>query len=175
MNVILAASGSISVYKAVDLMRLFQKDGHAVSVVLTRNACHFVGPLTFETFCPGRVWSEMFAFGQDPLLHINLAKWGELLLIAPASANIIAKMAHGLADDLLSTLYLAFTGRVVVAPAMNTHMFSHPATAVNIQILKQRGVDVIQPEIGSLACGDEGRGKLPSPEAIYRHCLSPKP
>ena len=108
-------------------MRRFQKNGHEVTVVMTRAATRFIAPLTFETFAPGRVFHELFAAGQDPLLHINLSKENDLLLVAPATANIIGKMANGIADDLLSTLFCAFFRGVVVAPAMNTHMLENPA------------------------------------------------
>ncbi len=169
--ILLGVCGSISAYKAVELMRRLQKDGHPVSVVLTRNAARLVTPLTFATFAPGRVFSDMWADAQDPLLHIRLGQSHDLLLVAPATANMLAKMAHGLADDLLSTLALAFPGPVAVAPAMNSRMFEHPATQDNLALLRRRGVTVIEPEAGSLACAEEGRGRLPAPEAIIR-CIA---
>lgn len=170
MNIILGITGSISAFKAVDLMRLFQKNGHEVSVILTRSAGEFVGAITFETFCPGRVYSEMFEKHQDPLVHINLqAK--DLLLIAPASANIIGKMANGIADDLLSSTFLAFYKTVVVAPAMNSHMYENPAVQDNITRLRSRGIHIIEPEEGSLACNTVGKGKFPEPGKIYDFCI----
>ena len=171
MNLILGISGSISAYKSVDIMRLFQKNGHGVSVVLTANACRFIAPLTFETFAPGRVFSDLFAPGQDPLLHLSLARDHDLLLVAPASANVIAKMAAGIADDLLSTLAVAFAKKVVLAPAMNTAMYASAAVSENLQRLARRGVAVIEPAEGSLACAATGKGRLPAAEAIYEFCL----
>jgi phosphopantothenoylcysteine decarboxylase / phosphopantothenate---cysteine ligase len=172
MNVILGVTGSISAYKAVDIMRLFQKGGHEVSVVLTAAALQFIPALPFETFCPLRVYSQMFAPHQDPLVHIHIGRQHDLLLIAPASANIIGKMANGIADDLLSTIYLAFFKQVVVAPAMNSYMFDHPAVKENLARLQARGVSIIEPSAGSLACKEEGRGKLPPPQEIYNYCMA---
>ena len=171
MNVILGVSGSISAYKAVDIMRMFQKNGHGVSVVLTRNACRFIAPLTFETFAPGRVFRDMFAPSQDPLLHLSLGRDHDLLLVAPASANVIAKMACGIADDLLSTLAVAFAKKTVVAPAMNTQMYASAVVTENLERLRRRGVAVIEPEEGSLACAATGKGRLPAVEVIYEFCL----
>ena len=172
MKLVLGVSGSIGAYKALDIMRRFQKNGHQVAVVMTRAATRFIAPLSFETFAPGRVFHELFAPGQDPLLHINLAKENDLLLVAPASANIIGKMANGIADDLLSTLFCAFFRRVVVAPAMNTHMLENPAVVDNIARLRGRGIEIIEAADGPLANLDSGRGRLPDAEAIYRHCLN---
>jgi phosphopantothenoylcysteine decarboxylase / phosphopantothenate---cysteine ligase len=171
VNIVLGVTGSISAYKAVDIMRLFQKNGHSVKVILTRSAQQFITALPFETFCPGNVFTDMFEKHQDPLTHINVAKDGDLLLIAPASANIIGKMANGIADDLLSSTYLAFYRNVVIAPAMNTYMFDHPAVQDNLARLKVRGVGVLEPDVGSLACKAEGKGKLPDPQHIYDFCI----
>jgi phosphopantothenoylcysteine decarboxylase/phosphopantothenate--cysteine ligase len=171
MKLVLGVSGSIGAYKALDIMRLFQKNGHEVSVVMTRAATRMIPPLTFETFAPGKVYHELFAEHQDPLLHINLSKENDLLLVAPATANIIAKMANGIADDLLSTLFCAFFKRVVVAPAMNTHMLENPAVADNIARLRDRGIEIIESAEGLLANRETGRGRLPDAETIYNHCL----
>jgi len=171
MKLVLGVSGSIGAYKAVDIMRHFQKNGHEVTVVMTRAATRIIAPLTFATFAPGKVYQELFAEGQDPLLHINLSKENELLLVAPATANIIGKMANGIADDLLSTLFCAFFKRVVVAPAMNTHMLENPAVTDNITRLQGRGIEIIEPAEGLLANRETGRGRLPDIDAIYRHCL----
>jgi len=140
-------------------------------VVMTRSATRIIAPLAFETFAPGRVFQELFAPGQDPLLHINLSRDNDLLLVAPATANIIGKMANGIADDLLSTLFCAFYKRVVVAPAMNTHMLENPAVVDNIARLRGRGVEIIEAAEGLLANQETGRGRLPDAEAIYDHCL----
>jgi phosphopantothenoylcysteine decarboxylase/phosphopantothenate--cysteine ligase len=171
MKLILGVSGSIGAYKAVDIMRHFQKNDHDVTVVMTRAATRFIAPLTFKTFAPGKVYHELFAECQDPLLHINLSKENDLLLVAPATANIIGKMANGIADDLLSTLFCAFFKRVAVAPAMNTHMLENPAVSDNIARLKSRGVEIIEAAEGLLANREIGKGRLPDTEAIYRHCL----
>ena len=171
MKLVLGVSGSIGAYKALDIMRRFQKHDHQVSVVMTRAATRFIAPLSFETFAPGRVFYELFAPGQDPLLHINLSKENDLLLVAPASANIIGKMANGIADDLLSTLFCAFFRRVVVAPAMNTHMLENPAVVENISRLRGRGVEVMESAQGQLANLETGRGRLPDARTLYDHCL----
>jgi len=171
MKLILGVSGSIGAYKAVDIMRLFQKNDHAVTVVMTWAATQIIAPLTFATFAPGKVFHELFGEKQDSLLHINLIKENDLLLVAPATANIIGKMANGIADDLLSTLFCAFFKRVVVAPAMNTHMLENPAVSDNIARLKSRGVEIIEAVEGLLANREIGKGRMPDAEAIYRHCL----
>jgi phosphopantothenoylcysteine synthetase/decarboxylase len=167
MKLLLGVSGSISAYKAVDVMRMFQKNHHHVGVIMTEHARHFISPLTFETFTPGSVHFRQFGESQDPLLHINLANEYDLLLIAPATANIIGKIANGIADDLLSTVFIAFQKKVVVAPAMNTWMYANAAVIDNIS----RGVLVIEPEEGSLACRSEGKGRLADVEAIFNFCL----
>lgn len=171
MKILLGVSGSISAYKAVDIMRMFQKHHHPVGVILTDNARHFISPLTFETFAPGNVYIQQFKEKQDPLLHINLGNGYDLLLVAPATANIIGKMANGIADDLLSTVFLAFHKKVAVAPAMNTWMFANPAVTDNLARLRSRGVQVIEPEQGSLACSSEGKGRLAEVKKIFDFCL----
>lgn len=174
MKVVLGVTGSISAYKAVDIMRLFQKSGHQVSVIMTRAAQELIPAYTFETFAPGKVFTEMFVKYQDPVLHVNICEQNDLLLIAPATANIIGKMANGIADDLLSSAYLAFYKKVVIAPAMNTHMLENPAVRENIARLKAWGVEIIEPVEGSLACKYEGKGKLPAPEDIYNYVINVK-
>jgi phosphopantothenoylcysteine decarboxylase/phosphopantothenate--cysteine ligase len=171
MKVILGVTGSISAYKAVDILRLFQKNGHTVSVILTRSAREFIPALTFETFSPGKVFTDMFAQHQDPVLHISICGDSDLLLIAPATANMIGKMANGIADDLLSTVFLAFHKTVVAAPAMNCFMLDNPAVKDNLTRLRARGIGIIEPEEGSLACNYEGKGRLPDPGHIYDYCI----
>ena len=171
MNVLLGVTGSISAYKAVDILRIFQKNNHGVSVIMTASAQHIIPALTFETFIPGRVYTEMFERKRDPLLHIDVCRDNGLLLIAPATANIIGKMANGIADDLLSTTFLAFYKTVIIAPAMNTHMLENPAVKDNLARLHSRGVHIIEPDAGGLACKDEGKGKLPAPQYIYDRCI----
>jgi phosphopantothenoylcysteine decarboxylase/phosphopantothenate--cysteine ligase len=164
-------SGSIGAVKAVEILRRFQRDGHAVTVVMTRAATEIIAPLAFATFAPGKVFVDLFAQHQDPLLHINLSRDNDLLLVAPATANSIGKMAGGIADDLLSTLFCAFYKRVVLAPAMNAHMWDNPAVTENIARLCGRGIEIIEPEAGPLANGEIGRGRLPEAEVIYRFCI----
>jgi phosphopantothenoylcysteine decarboxylase/phosphopantothenate--cysteine ligase len=171
MKIILGVTGSISAYKSVEILRLFQKSDHSVSVIMTENAKKFITPLTFETFAPKHVYDCQFKDNQDPLLHINICSENDLLLVAPATANIIAKMAHGLADDLLSTTLLAFSKRVVVAPAMNTSMYDNVAVQDNLSLIRNRGIEIIEPEEGSLACTERGRGRLAAVEKIVETCL----
>jgi phosphopantothenoylcysteine decarboxylase/phosphopantothenate--cysteine ligase len=171
MKLVLGVSGSIGAYKAMDIMRLFQKNDHAVTVVMTHAATRIISPLAFATFAPGKVFHDMFAENQDPLLHINLSRDNDLLLVAPATANIIGKMANGIADDLLSTLFCAFYRRVVVAPAMNFHMLENPAVVENMARLRGRGVEIIEPAEGMLANRETGKGRLPEANVIYRHCV----
>jgi len=171
MNVLLGVTGSISAYKAVDILRIFQKNKHTVSVIMTAAAQQIIPALTFETFTPGRVYTDMFERKRDPLLHIDVCRDSDLLLIAPATANIIGKIANGIADDLLSTTFLAFYKTVIAAPAMNCHMWENPAVKENLAALKSRGIGIIEPEEGSLACNYEGKGKLPEPRQIYDYCI----
>ncbi|MDQ6676406.1 MAG: bifunctional phosphopantothenoylcysteine decarboxylase/phosphopantothenate--cysteine ligase CoaBC [Acidobacteriota bacterium] len=165
MKIVLAVGGGIAAYKAAELARLLIRRGDQVQVVMTVAAREFVQPLTFATLTGNRVLTDLFE-GSAYIEHIEAARKHELLLIAPATAGILAKLAHGLADDFLSTLYLAFTGQVVLAPSMNDDMWRHPATRQNLAILQQRGARVISPETGYLACGTVGPGRLAAPEVI---------
>ena len=174
MNLVLGVTGSIGAYKAVEILRIFQKNGHNVTVIMTKEAKKFISPLTFETFIPGRVYSELFKENQDPLLHINISSTNDLLLIAPATANIIGKIANGIADDLLSTTFLAFYGKIVIAPAMNSFMYENIAVKENIAKLKSRNVEVIEPGKGELACKDTAKGRLASYNRIYNYCVGIK-
>ncbi len=163
----LGVSGGIGVYKAVEVVRGLQRHGHEVVVVMTRSARRFVGPLTFEAITRRAVITSQFTRGANTdIEHIALASSVDLLLIAPATANIIGKLANGIADDVLSTLYLATRAPVLVAPAMNTQMLDHVAVADNISILRERGVRFIDPGEGFLACGWMGKGRLAEPEDI---------
>ena len=171
MNLLLGVCGSIGAYKAPELLRLFQREGQEVSVILTEGALHFVQPMTFAGLSPGRVHSRMMDPAEDPLLHIHLGRDHDLLLVAPASANTLARMAHGMADDLLCATWLAFTGPVVVAPAMNVHMYAHPAVQANLRLLRTWGVGVVEPGEGTLACGTVGRGRLADLEEIRNAVL----
>lgn len=171
MKIVLGVTASISAYKAVDIMRMFQKNGHDVSVLMTENSKKMITEMAFEAFIPGKVYSKMFAENQDPVLHINLGKEHDLMLIAPASANVIGKIANGIADDLLTSTVLAFTGTIVVAPAMNVNMYENRAVQENLAVLRSRGMAVIEPEEGELACGDIGKGRFPAAEKIFKICM----
>ena len=163
----LGVSGGIGAYKAVELARLLQQRGHTVRAVMTRTARRFVGPLTFEAITRQPVATSQFAPGLNAdIEHIALASSLDILVVAPATANVIGKFAHGIADDFLSALYLATTAPVLLAPAMNTHMWNHPAVAANVAALAARGVRFVEPGEGYLACGWVGKGRLAEPEAI---------
>jgi len=176
-EILLGVTGGIAAYKACELVRLLIKQGAKVQVVMTGAATQFVSPLTFETLSQQPVYSGLFEKGVSPLVHIELADRAELLVIAPATADIIGKLANGIADDLLTTLYLATKAKVLVCPAMNVNMYEHPAFQENLARLKKRGVEILEPGEGELACGWEGKGRLPEPEIIVAACesmLSPK-
>ena len=159
--VVLGVTGGIAVYKACELLRLLQKRGIDVFVVMTRNACRFVAPLTLETLSGHPVAVDTFDRPQTwEVEHIALAKRADLFLIAPATANIIGKMACGIADDMLSTTVMATRAPVLVAPAMNTGMWENAAVQQNVKTLRARGVEIVAPVSGHLACGDSGAGKL---------------
>ena len=166
-RITVGVSGGIGAYKAVEVVRGLQKRGHDVTVVMTRSARRFVGELTFEAITKRRVVTSQWAPGLNAdIEHIALATASDLLLVVPATANTIAKFAHGLADDFLSSLFLATTAPVLLAPAMNTHMLEHPAVQDNLQTLVRRGVRLVDPGDGYLACGWVGKGRLAEPEEI---------
>jgi phosphopantothenoylcysteine decarboxylase/phosphopantothenate--cysteine ligase len=174
-KVVLGVSGGIAVYKAVELSRLLVKEGAEVYVVMTENAKQFVTPLTFEALTGHPVYHEIFGNEASASMeHIRAAEKADLMIIAPATANSIGKMAHGLADDPLSTLFSAFAGPVLAAPAMNDKMWENSAVQENIRTLKKRGIGIIDPEAGELACGTVGLGRLAEPERLLeavRKCL----
>lgn len=164
---LLGVSGGIAVYKAVELTSWLRKRGWEVRVIMTENATRFVTPLTFQTMSRHAVHVDPFAEGSAGVEHIDLARTCDLVAVVPATANLLAKYAHGLADDLLSTTLLATRAPVVVAPAMNAAMWEHPATQANLATLRARGVGIVMPQsAGELACGEEGPGKLAEVEAI---------
>ena len=170
--VVLGVTGGIAAYKACELLRLLQKQGIDVFVVMTKNACRFVTPLTFETLSGHPVAVDTFERPATwEVEHIALAKRADLFLIAPATANIIAKMACGIADDMLSTTVLATRAPVMIAPAMNTGMWDNPATQENLATLARRGVQIVAPVSGHLACGDSGAGKLEDVAVIAQRAL----
>jgi phosphopantothenoylcysteine decarboxylase/phosphopantothenate--cysteine ligase len=163
----LGVSGGIGAYKAVEVVRLLQKRGHDVRAVMTRSARRFVAPLTFEAITRHPVITSQFAPGMNAdIEHIALAASMDLLLVAPATANVIGKFAQGIADDFLSALYLATRAPVLLAPAMNTNMWEHPAVRENVARLEARGVHMVAPGAGYLACGWIGPGRLAEPDAI---------
>ena len=165
--VALGVSGGIGAYKAVEIARGLQQHGHDVAAVMTANAQRFVGALTFEAITKRRVAADQFAPGVNADIdHIALSSTIDLLVVAPATANVIGKFAGGIADDFLSSLYLATTAPVLVAPAMNTHMLSHAAVQANLDTLAQRGVRFVSPGEGYLACGWVGKGRLAEPESV---------
>lgn len=164
--VLLCVTGCIAAYKSAEIVRQLQKRGARVKVLMTEHATRFVGPTTFRALTHEKVAVGLFDDPEDPIHHISLAQEADLVLVAPATANIIAKMAHGIADDLMSTTLLATRAPVLVAPAMNVQMWEAPATQDNVRVLEGRGVRVIQPDSGYLACGDVGGGRLPEPSLI---------
>src|SRR5918996_5659289 len=165
--VALGISGGIGAYKAVEVARELQKRGHEVTAIMTRSARRFVGEVTFEAITRRRVITDQYARGANAdIEHISLATDIALLLVAPATANIIGKFAGGIADDFLSALYLATRAPVLLAPAMNTNMLEHEAVRANLQTLATRGVRFVDPGQGYLACGWIGKGRLAEPEEI---------
>ena len=165
IRVALGVTGGIAAYKACELTSLLKKAGAEVRVVMTQSATEFVSPQTFETLSGNRASAGLFDRAWE-IEHIALAKWADILLIAPATANILAKMASGIADDLLSTVVLAMPGPIAVAPAMNTQMWFSPANQANLALLRERGVHLIGPESGLLACGDDDVGRMTEPKDI---------
>jgi phosphopantothenoylcysteine decarboxylase/phosphopantothenate--cysteine ligase len=169
-NILLGVSGGIAAYKAAELVRLLVKAGATVRVVMTKNAQEFITPLTLQSLSGNPVSTDTFDLTQESEIgHIRLADTADLVLIAPATANILAKITHGIADDLLSTLLLVTRAPVVVAPAMNVHMYAHPATQENLKTLQRFGHHIIEPAEGELACGYEGKGRLAEPEQIVEY------
>ena len=172
MNVALGVGGGIAAYKSAELARALMERGMRVQVVMTKAAREFITPLTFASLTGHKVITGLFS-SESPeetlssaVEHIAVAQDNDILVIAPATADLLARLAHGLADDFLTTLYLAFTGRVVLAPAMNNNMWAHPATQENLAVLRKRGHVIIEPEEGLLACGTTGPGRLAEPERI---------
>ncbi len=164
-NILLCVSGGIAAYKAIDLASMLIKSGYNVKTVMTQHACEFVTPINFEAITHNTVHTEQFQ-DNDPIPHITLADWADMIVIAPATANILAKAAHGIGDDLLSTTLLAHTKPVLFVPAMNVHMYEHLATMDNVRVLRSRGNHVLEPSVGNLACGYTGKGKYPPNEEV---------
>src|SRR5690242_8362235 len=171
MLIALGVCGGIGAYKAVEVVRGLQKRGHDVVAIMTASATRFVGPLTFEAITRRPVITDQFLPGANAdIEHIALASTIDLLLIAPATANIVGKFANGIADDFLSTLYIATRAPVLIAPAMNTNMFAHEAVRRNLETLAGRGVRFVEPGEGYLACGWIGKGRLAEPDEIVAAC-----
>ena len=165
--IVLGVTGGIACYKAVELVRLLVKAGHKVQVIMTRGAMEFVKPLTFQTLSENPVATETFNLTQESEIgHINLADSADLFVVAPATANVIGKIAGGIADDLLTTVIMATQAPVLIAPAMNIHMYDNPILQENLRKLRRIGHHVLEPAAGYLACGYEGKGRLPDPEKI---------
>jgi len=171
-NVALGVCGGIAAYKAVEVLRGLQRAGCTVRVAMTKRACEFVTPLTFRALSGSHVVVDDYApDNPDPIAHITFSQTADLLIVAPATANIIAKFANGVADDFLSSTYLACSAPVLIAPAMNTTMLQHPATQRNLQQLRADGVHIIEPDAGEMACGTIGPGRLSEPDRIVAAAL----
>ena len=168
MKIVLAITGGIASYKCAELIRLMKKEGFEVKVVMTENATRFITPLTMGVLSENKVYTELFSNNIEDIeiRHISLSRWADIVVIAPASANVISKIAHGVADDLLSTTLLAFQGRVILAPAMNKDMYNNPIFKDNVKYLSQKGYYFIETEKGNLACGEYGDGRMASPATI---------
>ncbi len=177
-HIVLGVSGSIAAYKIASLASMLKKKQADVTVIMTQNATNFINPITFESLTGNKCLVDTFDRNfQHSVEHVALAKQADVMLVAPASANVIAKAAHGLADDMLTTTLLACQCPKIFAPAMNTRMFQNPVVQDNLRILEKYGMEVITPARGYLACGDTGEGKMPEPEALYEaivKALTPK-
>lgn len=171
-TVVLGVTGSIAAYKIASLASMLKKQGADVEVIMTKNAVNFINPITFESLTGNKCLVDTFDRNfQFSVEHVALAKRADVFLIAPASANVIAKVAHGLADDMLTTTFLACQCPKIIAPAMNTRMYTNPILQDNLKICEKYGMEVIAPAEGYLACGDTGAGKMPEPEELFDYIL----
>ena len=166
IKILLGVTGGIAAYKAAEITRLLVKQKYQVKVVMTRTAEDFITPLTFETLTGEKVYQYNTVDKESPMLHINLARWADIILVAPTTAEFIAKATHGRADDMLTTTCLAYDKKIILAPSMNKNMWANKATQENCKILKERGVIFSGPEYGSQACGDIGSGRMKEPKDI---------
>ncbi len=176
-KIVIGVCGGIAAYKVVELARLLMGAGALVEVIMTKNATHFICPMTFEAVTNGKVYVDMFSQGHAPFEHIRLGQDSHLIIVAPATANMIAKIAHGIGDDLLSTTLLAATCPVLVCPSMNERMYLNKVVQRNLELIQGIGYHVMAPDSGPLACGTSGQGRLPEPRHIVdrvRHILTPK-
>lgn len=171
-NIVLAVTGSIAAYKIANLASMLKKLHANVTVLMTRNATNFINPITFETLTGNKCLIDTFDRNfQYSVEHVSLAKSTDVVMVAPASANVIGKLAHGIADDMLTTTVMACSCKKIVAPAMNTHMYENPVVQDNIKTLRHYGMEVITPDTGYLACGDMGPGKMPSEQVLLEYIL----
>ena len=167
-NIIIAVSGSIAAYKTCDLVRELRKKGHPVTVLMTKNAARFVGPVTFQALTDQKVYTGDFG---EEMEHIDIKNTASVFCVVPATANVIGKMANGIADDVLTSAYLALHCPVIVAPAMNPQMYSHKAVQRNLRTLKEDGVLILEPVVGTVVCGDTGQGRLADLKLIENEIL----
>ena len=171
-TILIGVTGCVAIYKTCEIVRQLQKAGMRPKVVMTEHSTHFINPTLFRSLTREPVAVGLFDDDPgDPIHHVSLAKEADLFLIAPCTANVMAKIAHGIADDLLTTTALATTAPLVIAPAMNVHMYENPATQANMQTLRERGVRFVDAESGYLACGDVGKGRLADPSVIVQFVL----
>jgi len=172
-RIALGVTGGIAAYKAAEIVRGLTRSGADVHVMMSAGGRQFITPLTLQTLSGQGVITDQWDLSRGPdIQHIALARGLDLFLVAPATADVLAKLAHGIADDFLTTFYLAVTAPVAVAPAMNVWMWEHPATQANIALLKSRGVRIIDPAVGELACGEEGTGRMAEPATIVEAALA---
>ena len=171
-HIVLGVTGSIAAYKIASLASMLKKQSADITVIMTPNATNFINPITFETLTGNKCLIDTFDRNfQYSVEHVSLAKQTDVFMIAPASANVIAKAAHGIADDMLTTTLLACDCPKIIAPAMNTRMYQKPIVQDNMKLLEKYGMEVISPAVGYLACGDTGEGKMPEPEVLYEYIL----
>ena len=171
-TILLGVTGSIAAYKIAYLASALVKAGAKVHVLMTQNATNFINPITFETLTGNKCLIDTFDRNfQFSVEHVSLAKEADVFMVAPASANVIGKLAHGIADDMLTTTFMACTCPKIISPAMNTRMYENPITQDNLEILEHYGMEVIRPASGYLACGDTGAGKMPEPETLFEYIL----
>ena len=171
-TILLGVTGSIAAYKIAYLASALVKAGAKVHVLMTQNATNFINPITFETLTGNKCLIDTFDRNfQFSVEHVSLAKEADVFMVAPASANVIGKLAHGIADDMLTTTFMACTCPKIISPAMNTRMYENPITQDNLKILEHYGMEVIRPASGYLACGDTGAGKMPEPETLFEYIL----
>lgn len=171
-HIVLGVTGSIAAYKIASLASMLVKRKASVTVIMTQNATNFINSITFETLTGNKCLIDTFDRNfQYSVEHVSLAKQADVFLVAPASANVIAKAAHGLADDMLTTTLLACQCPKIFAPAMNTRMYQNPVVQDNMEILRRYGMEVISPAVGYLACGDTGEGKMPEPELLLEFII----